>query len=351
MTGINSKPGIAVYGSYGHTGKFIVERLCEQGYTPILVGRSKDKLSELGIQFSSLKTIVADINDEVSLDNAFADANIIVNAAGPYLDTAEPIIKSALRSGCHYIDLSAEQKAVLDIFENFDYEAKQLGVILLPAAAFYGGLGDLLSTHLTQDWDNIDSIKIYIGLDSWHPTKGTRLTGQRNHYQRFILADGELQPVQSVSSSMVWTFPSPIDSQEMIAVPFSEIITISKHLKVKSINTFISLNSIQDIRNTETPEPVSADKKNRSLQHFCMEIVATKGHKKRSIKAQGQDIYAVTAPIVAEAINRIIKGSIKIKGVTTLGELFDSKDFLNTLNSDDITISKIEESESIEHTH
>lgn len=334
---------IAVYGAYGHTGKFIVSQLLDQGFTPILCGRDEGKLLSYGQQYPSLQTIVADISQPNSLDNAFSGSDIIINCAGPYLDTAEPIIQSALRLGKHYIDLSAEQKPVMDIFEQFSEQAKQSKTIIIPAAAFYGGLGDLLSTTLTNGWNEIEDITIYIGLDSWHPTKGTRLTGQRNHYQRFVFENGELQPLKA-GEPIKWDFPNPIDTKEMIAVPFSEIITISKHLNVKNINTYISLNSIQDIRNTETPEPKPTDEKNRSSQLFCMEVVALNGNKKRKIFAEGRDIYAATAPLVVEAIKRIIAGNIKNIGVTTLGEIFDAADFLKSLNVDDITISEIQES-------
>ena len=115
----------------------------------------------------------------------FSEAKIIINCAGPFLDTTKPIIQSALRLGKHYIDLSAEQKSVLDTFEHFSEKAKQVEIVVIPAAAFYGGLADLLSTALIQGWTQVDDITIYIGLDSWHPTKGTRLTGERNHYQKF----------------------------------------------------------------------------------------------------------------------------------------------------------------------
>ncbi len=340
---IKMKNSIAVYGAYGHTGKFIVSQLLDQGFNPILCGRDKEKLLSYSRQYPSLLTKVADINQPDTLDNAFSSSDIIVNCAGPYLDTAEPVIQAALRLGKHYIDLSAEQKAVLDIFDNFSDEAKQSKTIIIPAAAFYGGLGDLLSTALTDSWNEIKDINIYIGLDSWHPTKGTRLTGERNHYQRFVFANGQLQPLQA-SEPIKWDFPKPIDTKEIIAVPLTEIITISRHLNVKNINTYISLNSIQDIRNAETPEPKPTDEKNRSSQQFCMEVVALNGNKKRTIIAQGRDIYAVTAPLVVEAIKRIIAGKIKKIGVTTIGEVFEATDFLKSLNADDITISHIKES-------
>ena len=332
---------IAVYGAYGHTGKFIVSRLYEQGYRPILCGRDEEKLFSLRQEYPDLKIKVADINHPKTLDDAFSESKIIANCAGPFLDTAEPIIQSALRLGKHYIDLSAEQKAVLDIIEQFSERAKLAEIVLIPAAAFYGGLGDLLSTALTQDWNQIDEISIYIGLDSWHPTKGTRLTGERNHHNtRFTFAGNRLQPLQE-SHPLKWDFPHPIGTKEITALPLSEIITISHHLNVNTINTYLSQNSLDDIRNPETPEPKPSDKKNRSSQHFCMHVAAVKGNEKRTLMAQGKDIYAVTAPLVVQAIKRILSGELKKLGVTTLGEAFDSTDFLKAMDTDDITLSCI----------
>ena len=62
---------LAIYGAYGHTGKFIVSQLCTQGFNPVLIGRNKEKLIELKQQYPNLETVVADINDPNSLDKAF----------------------------------------------------------------------------------------------------------------------------------------------------------------------------------------------------------------------------------------------------------------------------------------
>ncbi|WP_406843173.1 saccharopine dehydrogenase family protein [Flavobacterium soyae] len=336
------KKSIAIYGAYGHTGKFITAELYQQGYTLVLSGRDEEKLLSLKQKHPESTIKTANINDEKTLDNAFSGADIIINCAGPFLDTAEPIIQSALRLGIHYIDLSAEQKAVLDVFENFSEKAKGK-ILIIPAVAFYGGLGDLLSTAITHDWDKIDEINIYIGLDSWHPTKGTRLTGDRNHYTRLTLKNNRLQELEP-SSPIEWNFKNPIGIKEVVSLPLSEIITISRHLNVNTINTYLSLNSLNDLRNKDTPEPEPTDEKNRSSQHFSLEVVALKDNLKRTITAQGQDIYAVTSPLVVETVNRIFSGKIAKTGVTVIGEIFDANDFLKSLNEDDITISVAEES-------
>jgi hypothetical protein len=335
---------IAVYGAYGHTGKFIVAELYKLGYQLILSGRDQEKLIELHQKYPDAIIKAASIKDSKTLDEAFSGTKIIINCAGPFLDTAEPIIKSALRLGSHYIDLSAEQKSVLDVFEQFSEEAKAKQIIIIPAAAFYGGLGDLLSTALTQDWEKIDELNIYIGLDSWYPTKGTRLTGDRNHYKRLTYKDKQLQEFQS-NLPVKWNFKNPIGIKEVVALPLSEIITISRHLNVNTINTYLSQNSLDDLRNADTPEPEPVDEKNRSSQQFSVEVVAVNDKIKRTISAQGQDIYAVTAPLIVEAVKRIIAAKIKNNGVTVMGEIFDAAAFLQSLDKDDINISSIQESE------
>jgi len=47
-----------------------------------------------------------------------------------------------------------------------------------------------------------------------------------------------------------------------------------------------------------------------------------------------RNIYAVTAPIVVEAAERIIDGRFKATGVVAAGETFDAQDFLRSLRPD-----------------
>lgn len=330
---------IAVYGAYGHTGRFIVARLCQRGWHPILCGRDPEKLKALSKEYPTLESRTASIDDPSSLDHAFRDAGIIVNCAGPFLDTAFPVIESALRLSIHYLDVSAEQKSVLDVFETFADRAAQGTSLILPAMAFYGGLPDLLGTVAANGWPQTDDLTIGIGLSSWQPTLGTRLTGQRNHYPRMIYRNGRLEGKQEHYPDKSWSFPPPMGTLEMVALPFSEIITLSRHIEVNNIFTYLSLNSLADVRNQETPPPSPTDAQGRSSQHFCVEVIAAKGNEQRMASAAGRDIYAVTAPLVVEAVARILADNYTKTGVTTAGQAFDAEDFLNALSPEDIVIS------------
>jgi hypothetical protein len=49
------------------------------------------------------------------------------------------------------------------------------------------------------------------------------------------------------------------------------------------------------------------------------------------------DIYAITAPIVVEAVERILAGRVKTKGTAAPGALFDARDVLEALAPEHLT--------------
>lgn len=87
------------------------------------------------------------------------------------------MIEAALRAGIPYVDVAAEIEANADTFAHFADRAREAGAVIVPAMAFYGGLGDLLATAAMGDWTTADEATIAYGLSGWHPTEGTRAAG------------------------------------------------------------------------------------------------------------------------------------------------------------------------------
>ncbi len=207
---------VTVFGAYGHTGRFVVSELRKHGWTSILSGRDATKLKALSDQYPELAVRVASVDDPASLDRAISGSMAVINCAGPFIDTAAPIVEAAIRARIHYLDVAAEQAAVLATFEQFADAARDVGVVIVPAMAFYGGLSDLLATTAMGDWNAADEICIAIALDSWKPTQGTRLTGQRNPGQRFIFSNNRLERADPLPAR-TWNFPAPFGSQALCA--------------------------------------------------------------------------------------------------------------------------------------
>src|SRR4051794_19670086 len=171
---------VGVFGANGHTGRFVAAELVRRGLEARWIGRDEHALRALQSDLKHGDLRVASVGDATSLARAFDGLGVVINCAGPFFDTSRPVIAAALASGCHYLDVTAEQSTVLDTIATWDRPAKAAGRVVMPATAFFGGLADLITTSVLGAWTHVDTIDVAVTMDSWHPTSGTRLTGQRN---------------------------------------------------------------------------------------------------------------------------------------------------------------------------
>src|SRR5215510_8939537 len=107
---------ITVFGAYGHTGRFVVSELRKRGWRAVLSGRNRAKLEALHHVFPEYDVRHASVEVPASLNRALVGSSAAINCAGPFADTAIPVVEAALRAGIHYLDVAAEQAAVLTVF-------------------------------------------------------------------------------------------------------------------------------------------------------------------------------------------------------------------------------------------
>jgi len=320
-------PKIAVFGAGGHTGRFVVQELRRRGVVAEPATRS-GRFEPIGGAAEHCATI--DVGRPDTLDRALAGTDAVINCAGPFFDGAEPVVGAALRAGIPYLDVTAEQVTALRLFEGMDEPAKAAGITIVPAMAFYGGLADLLVTAIAPH--GADTVEIAVGLDSWHPTAGTRLTGERNTFPRQIVRNGRLVPVPFVSPTESWAFPAPIGEQPVTYIALSEIILISRHLDVSSVTSFMNLKPLGDLDGAASPR--AADASGRSSQRFVVDVRATTDGVESRATASGRDIYAVTAPLIVSACLTLLAQDAPLAGVRAPGELFKPGAFLRALAPD-----------------
>ncbi|RAG81121.1 saccharopine dehydrogenase [Streptacidiphilus pinicola] len=330
---------VAVFGAYGHTGRFVVAELRERGFVPLLLGRHADKLRAFADGQPGLEARQASADDPVSLDLALADAAAVVNCAGPFAATGGPLIEAALRAGIPYVDVAAEIEANLDTFARYAERARAAGTVVLPAMAFYGGLGDLLVTAAMGDWTSADEAHIAYGLSSWHPTGGTLASGtvssERRGGRRLRYAGGRLVHHDDALPTLEWSFPAPLGAQPVLGeFTMADVVTVPSHLAVPEVRTYMSAVAAADLAAPDAAAPAAVDDRGRSAQTFVVDVRVRAGGAERRAVASGRDIYAVTAPLAVEAVARILGGRTRTIGVVSAGALFDAPDFLRALAAD-----------------
>jgi len=334
---------VTVFGAYGHAGRFVVSELRNRGWLPVLSGRNADKLNAFGAEHAGLDVRPAAVGDPTALDRALAGAAAVINCAGPFTTTAAPVIEAALRARISYLDVAAEIEANLDTFEHYADRARVAGVKIVPAMAFYGGLGDLLATAAMGDWLAADEISIAYGLSSWQPTPGTRVAGQvsrqRRDGKRIVFSNGRLEHRTDTAPVGEWTFPPPLGKQAVVGeFTMADSVTISRHIRTPEIRSYMTLAAVKDVSDPSLSPPSATDESGRSAQTFVVEVVVHSGNAKRRAVAIGRDIYAVTAPLVVEATERVLGGLVATAGVLTAGEAFEARDFLRSLCPEHLSV-------------
>ena len=134
---------LLVYGAYGYTGELVAEELVDRGRDPVLAGRNDAKLGRVGTRLGC-ETRAFPVEDP-----ELGGVDVVLNCAGPFVETAEPLADACLAAGADYLDVTGE----IPVFESLarrDDDAREASVTLLPGVGFDVVPTDCLAAHLAD---------------------------------------------------------------------------------------------------------------------------------------------------------------------------------------------------------
>ena len=138
---------LLIYGASGFTGRLLVARACARGVDTIVAGRSQERLESIAHGSGGCR--VVSLEDPTGLDAALSDIDVVINAAGPFIHTARPLVEAGLRTGTHYLDVTGE----LSVFQQLhrcDGTAREAGVMVMPGVGFVVTASDCLAAHVAE---------------------------------------------------------------------------------------------------------------------------------------------------------------------------------------------------------
>ena len=165
---------LMLYGANGYTARLIIKELIGVGIKPVLAGRNQEKISTLADKHGFDSSIFS-LDDTDVIEENLADVTVLINAAGPYSQTAKPFIDSCIRSKTHYIDITGE----IDVFvyaESKNRDAEEAGIILCPGTGFDVIPTDCLSYLLKEKLPDATELNICFFSENGRPSIGTAKT-------------------------------------------------------------------------------------------------------------------------------------------------------------------------------
>src|SRR4030095_16958798 len=125
---------LLVYGATGYTGRLIVDAAVRRGLRPILAGRDRERLEALASD-CRCDYRVASLTDETALNAALHDVQAVLLTAGPFSETAMPMVTACVRAGVHYLDVTGEC-AVIERLLARSGEARRGNCMVMPGCGF-----------------------------------------------------------------------------------------------------------------------------------------------------------------------------------------------------------------------
>jgi short subunit dehydrogenase-like uncharacterized protein len=134
---------LLIYGAYGYTGKLVAEEAVDRGVETVVAGRDDLKTEHLAERLGcrGRSFAVEDATDDLE------DVDVLLNCAGPFVETFEPLVAACLATGTDYLDITGEL-SVFEAIAERDREAEKADVCLLPGVGFDVVPTDCLAGHL-----------------------------------------------------------------------------------------------------------------------------------------------------------------------------------------------------------
>lgn len=149
-----------IYGATGYTGQLVAGVALERGHRPLLAGRSTEKLKPLARKLG-LDYVVFGLEKPPLLSQY--GVNLLLNCAGPFIYTADPLQQACLRARVHYLDLTVET-SVFEQTLTHNAAAQDRGIVMMSGAGFNIIPTDCLAKLVTDQVESATVLEIFLDL-------------------------------------------------------------------------------------------------------------------------------------------------------------------------------------------
>lgn len=105
----------------------------------------------------TIGTRAVDATDAASLRDALSDADVVMNAAGPFYRFGASILQAAIETGTHYVDICDDWEPTLAMLE-LDAAAREAGVVALVGMGASPGASNLLAMLAVEGLDEVEDL-------------------------------------------------------------------------------------------------------------------------------------------------------------------------------------------------
>ncbi len=321
-------PDFLLYGATGVVGAAIAELAAEQNLHPILAGRNAEKLSAQAARLS-LEYRSFGLGDMASLESALKEVPVVLNCAGPYVHTYEPMLHACLRTRTHYLDITGEIP-VYEALSARNAEAEAGGITLFPGVAIEIAATDCLAVYLRRRLPS--ATRLSLGFQTEGPAAlppGTYRTYVHSiAYGAHVRRNGTVVEMTKLKLRTIDFGSGPVAA---ICLAWPDVFTAYYSAGIANIETYAGWPAaairqaqliypfrklfkrglLLDLLIRGVPAPATAEQKAQTRTHVWGEVEDDDGHKAVSRLHGPEAGVTWTSQIALRAIQRVLAGETR----------------------------------------
>ncbi len=224
-----------MYGSYGYTGKLIVNECRARKLNVILAGRNEQELKKQSLE-SGYSYEVVDSGDLKALKVLLLPANVVIHCGGPFRYTAQKMSEACLATGTHYTDITGEHQ-VFESLSSLDEVAKNAGIMIMPGTGFDVVPSDCLALYLKNRLPSATHLQLAFTMSKGGLSRGTKKSMTEGlGYGSLIRKDGKLTPVPLGEKILEIDFGA--FKTKALNIPWGDIATAWRSTGIPNIEVY-----------------------------------------------------------------------------------------------------------------
>lgn len=229
---------IILYGSYGYTGKLIVQECRRLGLKVILSGRDGRQLEQQSLDTGYLFKAV-ELSDTRALTTLLEQGLLVIHCAGPFQFTAMQMVEACLNTGTHYTDITGEHQVFGAVFR-YNEQAKNRGIMLMPGTGFDVVPSDCLAFYLKEKLPTATHLQLAFASSGGFSRGTSKTMIEGLGYGSTIRKNGKLVQIKTAEKILDIDF-GPFQSKA-VCIPWGDIATAFRSTGIANIEVYAAVN-------------------------------------------------------------------------------------------------------------
>ncbi|WP_160109721.1 saccharopine dehydrogenase family protein [Pseudomonas izuensis] len=293
---------LMIYGATGYTGRMAAEHAKALGLDVVIAGRTAEKLESLAQQLDIPYRV---FSPDAPTAQAFEGIGVLLNFAGPFARTAQPLMHACIEVGVDYLDITAEIN-VYRLAEQLGAQAAQADVMLLPGVGWDVVPTDCLAMHVARRVQSPQTLRVALQV-AGSMSRGSAMSVSE------IMGAGLLARVDGQLLATPDAQPRHFDfgqGQALCApLSFGDLVTGWRSTAIPNIAMFVHItgDAFPEGDLSQLPDGPSTQERDDHRARAVAEVVGADGTVARSV-IETVNGYSYTPLAAVEAARRVLCG-------------------------------------------